>query len=261
LERNEVKHSILLDEKTLQVFGHTQEFYFDAFGQQRVPNPAYKKRLGRFLELLQDHEVTIGTISKDSLRKASCLVILSRIREFTSSEMNAILEFIQDPKHSLLLMSNHNPFELKDNVLTSKLGVTLVGGYWSGERGVYTTIGEDCLVSHEIITGKKGEKPITEIVTNTTCRIDSNIGTAFIYLPDSMEGRWSSENEDPITKRVFGQAIDGQKDNHDIIKGKMIVLADSGFIGDKGSTFPGFGVIDHADNEVLVKRMFDFLLN
>jgi hypothetical protein len=255
-----MKHSILLDEKTLQVFGHFEEFYFDAFGQQRVLNPAYQKRLARFLELLHDHEVIIGEISKKSLSKVSCLVILSRIRNFTSDEMDAVLEFIQDSKHSLLVMSNHNPFELKDNELTSRLGVTLLGGYWSGERGVYTTIGTDCLVNHEIISGKEGEKPITSIVTNTTCRIDSKIGTPFIYLPDSMKGRWSSEGETPISKRVFGLVIDGQKDSHEIVKGKMIVLADSGFIGDKDSTFPGFGVINHADNELLVRRLFDYLL-
>jgi len=255
-----MKQAILLDEKTLQIFGHFEEFYFNAFGQQRVPNPAYKKRLSRFLELLQDYEVNVGSVSKESLNEVSCLVILSRIRSFTTEEINAVLNFIRNPKNSLLIMSNHNPFELQDNELTSKLGVSLLGGYWSGERGVYTTIGEDCLIDHELITGKKGEKRITEIVTNTTCRIESDIGTAFIYLPDSMEGRWSSEDEVPKSKRVFGLAIDGHLEDHEIIKGRMIVLADSGFIGDKDSTFPGFGVIDHADNELLVTRMFEFLL-
>ena len=157
-------------------------------------------------------------------------------------------------------MSNHNPFEMQDDELTSKLGVSLVGGYWSGERGEYTTIEENCLTDHEIIAGKESEKPITAILTNTTCRIESEIGTPFIYLPDSMVGRWSSENETPIPNRVFGLIINGQEVNHEIIKGKVIVLGDSGFLGDKDSTFPGFGLIDKGDNELFITRMFDYLL-
>jgi hypothetical protein len=255
-----MKQSILLDEKTLQVFGHFEEFYFDAFGQKRIPNPAYKNRLSRFLELLKEHNVIVGSISKEGLSAVPCLVILSRIRAFTSDEIDAILEFIKNPSNSLLVMSNHNPFELKDDVLTSKLGMSLVGGYFSGKRGVYTEIGEDCLTDHIIITGREGEKSITTLVTNTTCRIESEIGTPFVFLPDSMVGRWSSENETPIQNRVFGLTIDGQEEEHDIIKCKVIVLADSGFIGDKDSTFPGFGVIDRGDNELFVKRIFDYLL-
>lgn len=256
-----MKKSVLLDKSCLQIFGHFEEFYFNAFGQQRVPNPAYMKRLSRFLEILQNHEIVIGDITRESLSNVSCLVILSRIKDFTEEELEVVIEFIQHKDHSLLIMSNHNPFELQDNVLTSKLGISLIGGYWSGERGVYTHIEKDCLTDHVIITGKEGEQPIATIVTNTTCRIESDSGTPFIFLPDSMVGRWSSENEPQKEKRVFGLVINGQNEEHDIIRGKVIVLADSGFIGDKGSTFPGFGVIDKGDNELFVRRMFEYLLS
>jgi hypothetical protein len=76
-----------------------------------------------------------------------------------------------------------------------------------------------------------------------------------------MVGRWSSENEAPITNKIFGLVIDGQEESHETIKGKVIVLGDSGFIGDKDSTFPGFGVIEKGDNELFISRMFDYLLD
>ncbi|MFW9806257.1 MAG: hypothetical protein ACFFFK_05960 [Candidatus Thorarchaeota archaeon] len=256
-----MKKSVLVDKRCLQTFAHFEEFYFNAFGQQRVPNPAYMNRLSRFFEILEAHKLEIGNITRERLDEVSCLVILSRIRDFTDEELKAILEFIQHEDNSLLLMSNHNPFELQDNVLTSKLGISLIGGYWSGERGVYTHIEGECLTNHAIITGKEGEQPVKTIVTNTTCRIESDIGTPIIFLPDSMIGRWSSENEPEMKNRIFGLVVDGKREEHDIIKGKVIVLADSGFIGDKDSTFPGFGVIDQSDNELLVKRMFEFLMS
>ena len=54
--------------------------------------------------------------------------------------------------------------------------------------------------------------------------------------------------------------IDGEKDNHPLIKGKVIILADSGFIGDQNSTRPGFGLIDKEDNELFVRRIISYLL-
>ncbi|MFW9786732.1 MAG: hypothetical protein ACFFE2_05410 [Candidatus Thorarchaeota archaeon] len=257
--------SILIDEKTLQVFAHFEEFYFNAFGQQKVPNPAYKNRLSKFFEIIKENhseeELVVGPITRENLGDALCLVILTRIHAFSEDELRATVDFLQNPEHSLLLMSNHNPFEMHDNELTSKLGISLTGGYYSGERGVYTEISEDCMTHHPIIEGEESEKPISKILTNTTCRIESKLGTPFIYLPDTMVGRWSSEGESPLRNRIFGLAIDGQKEPNEIIKGKVIVLGDSGFLGDKDSTFPGFGMIDRGDNEIFIQRMFRYLLD
>ena len=76
-----------------------------------------------------------------------------------------------------------------------------------------------------------------------------------------MVGKWSSENEPEMKNKIFGLVVDGKKGQYELIKGKVIVLADSGFIGDKDSTFPGFGVIDKGDNEMFVRRIFEYLMN
>ena len=158
-------------------------------------------------------------------------------------------------------MSNHNPFDVLDNDLTRKMGVTLSGGYWGGKPTEFTTIDKECISNSKIIRGKKGEQNISSIVTNTTCRIISDIGEPLIYIPNTMKGGWSSENEELIKNKVFGLAIDGEYYNNEIIKGRVVILADSGFIGDKDSIFPGYGLIDKGDNVLFLERILQYLLN
>ena len=98
-------------------------------------------------------------------------------------------------------------------------------------------------------------------MTNTTCRIVSKIGRPFIFLPDSMVGRWSSTNETPIKNRVFGLIINDEEKGYVDFKAKAIFLADSGFIGDRKSEFPGYGLIHKLDNELFLRRILRYLLN
>ena len=76
-----------------------------------------------------------------------------------------------------------------------------------------------------------------------------------------MKGIWSSINEEPIKNKVFGLVIDGKYNNDEIIKGRVVILADSGFIGDKDSIFPGFGLIHKEDNILFLQRILQYLLN
>lgn len=260
-----MNYKLVIDKKCLQVYYHSSEYIEDFKTKQLIRNPSYQNRLQTFLEIIRKpaSDITCDVIIdelKEEYLQADCLVFLTRIEPFSESEINMILKFIGDKNKSILLMSNHNPFDQKDNELTTKLGITLTGGYYSGVRGKYTKIDSTCLTDHPILSGKTELKPISSIMTNTTCRIESKFGQPFVYLPASMIGRWSSEGETPIKNRIFGLAIDGETGNHPIIKGKVVILADSGFIGDKGSKIPGFGIIDKEDNELFIKRIFSYLL-
>lgn len=258
-------HTILVDNKTMQIFAHLEKFFFTPFGQQVVPNPAFKKRLNKFFEILEDinsdgkNKIIIDEITEENLKKSDCVIILTRSEVFTENQINLILDFINRKGKSLLLMSNHNPFELFDNDLTRKLGVTLIGGYLT--PGKFTKIKEDCISNNLIIRGKGEEKRISRIVTNTTCRIISDIGKPFIFLPDTMKGAWSSEKEELLKNKVFGLVIDGEFEKNEFIKGRVVILADSGYIGDKDSKFPGFGLIEKGDNTLLLQRILQYLLN
>ena len=260
-----MNYTIVLDRKCLQVYYHQSEYIEDAHTKQPLKNPSYQNRLNTFLGLLNQpsSDITCAVIIdelKEEYLQADCLVFLTRIESFSEQEIQMILKFISQKGKSLLLMSNHNPFEQKDNELTTKLGINLVGGYYSGVRGKYTEIDSNWFTNHPILKERNELEPISSIMTNTTCRIESNYGQPFMYLPDGMIGRWSSESEVQIKNRIFGLAINGETDQHPLIKGKVVILADSGFIGDKGSKTPGFGIIDKLDNELFIKRIFFYLL-
>lgn len=255
---------ILIDKRCFQPVFHLEPS-LDRFGHQGVANPSYQNRISRFLELISEpaveirHEVLIDDITEATLSKSNCLIILTRAEPFTEVQLQLMRGFVAEKGHSILLMSNHDPHEKHDHTLSSQFGVTLTGGYWSGERGKATTLSGGCLQNHPILGVEGTQSRIENFVTNTTCRIVSEKGFPFMYLPDSMVGGWSSDNEAPIQKRVFGLAIDGQEHPDDLIKGKLVVLGDSGFIGDKGSTVPGLGLIDHGDNEQFVRNLIRFI--
>ena len=111
---------------TIQIFGHFEKFFFNAFGQQVLPNPAFKTRLNQFFEILEDinsdtkNNIIVDKITEENLKKSDCLIILTRSKAFTDDEINLILNFIKKMGKNLLLMSNHNPLELFDNDLTRK---------------------------------------------------------------------------------------------------------------------------------------------
>ena len=54
-------------------------------------------------------------------------------------------------------MSNHNPFDVDDNELTSLFGVKLEGGFWSGVLGEYASIDNGNLTLHEIVKNEDNE--------------------------------------------------------------------------------------------------------
>jgi hypothetical protein len=58
--------------------------------------------------------------------------------------------------------------------------------------------------------------------------------------------------ETPSMKKIFALSIQE--------KGKIVITADSGFIGDKGSTFPGWGLIEEGDNVLFIRNILSYLL-
>ncbi|PHN04696.1 hypothetical protein [Flavilitoribacter nigricans] len=255
---------ILIDDKCFQSIFH-QETHLDRFGHPGVPNPVHQRRISTFLDILREpaagikNEVQIGAITETNLQWASSLVLLTRAEPFSDEAFNPITQFVLEAGNSLLIFSNHNPHEKHDHSLTQRFGVDLCGGYWSGRRELTTTISGACLRAHPLLDAPEFGKPVSSLVTNTTCRIVSTVGTPFLYLPDGMVGRWSSEGEALIPDRIFGLIIDGSKSQSDAVKGKIVILADSGFIADKDSTVPGKGLIDQGDNEVFIRRLIRFI--
>jgi hypothetical protein len=164
-----------------------------------------------------------------------------------SKQSKVELEEIQRFVHrggSLLVMSNH-PWPNKQNPIpdlhtASLFDVTLNGPVYA-EQGELTKIRGNDLRMHPITDGLNGP-----IVFNNGCRISTNAGDILAALP----GEKSTAN-------VFAVAIDAPQKG----KGRVVVTADSGFIGDDDTDFPGPGLIGRGNNRLFVRQMFEWLLN
>ena len=133
---------------------HLHQPILDGTGNKLTNPDAENFRLQTFLELLTnicEYDITRELISVDLLANYDLYVVLTRNEPYTISELDAIYESVESGC-SLLLMSNHAPFHKFDTELASKFGVELIGGYWSGERGVFTTLTGEDFTSHPILT-------------------------------------------------------------------------------------------------------------
>ena len=59
--------------------------------------------------------------------------------------------------------------------------------------------------------------------------------------------------------RLFAHALDPETAGTLSIEGRVVTVADSGFIGDDGTNVPGPGLIDHGDNAQFVKNAVRWL--
>lgn len=247
--------SVLIDRQSLQVMAHFNETIDEDGKTYENPNGKFK-RLNRFLDLLQsiteNYAISEGRIAESALAGYNLLIVLTRLIPFFPSEIDVIHEFVANGGN-LLLMSNHEPDHQFDAPLAEKFDVKLWGDtYWSGERGRYSTLMENDLRKHRIITGSGEHMEVQSIVTNTTCRIECDRGDVIAYLADNMVRRKGEGAENPSERKIFAISIEE--------KGKIVITADSGFVGDKGSTFPGWGLIEEGDNILFIRNILSYLL-
>ena len=241
---------ILFDNSGLQVAVH--------LGQH--PNPRAKaasgKRLVTFFSIIENlgckiafTERKVSPITGDMLIDCSVLVITTRMPRLprrSKVELEEIQRFVQRGG-SLLVMSNHpwpkmqNP--IPDLYIASLFDVTLNGPIYPSHvrQGGLTEIRNGDLHMHPITDGLNGP-----IVFNDGCRISANAGDILATLP----GEESAPN-------VFAVAIDTPQKG----KGRVVVTADSGFIGDDDTNFPGPGLIGRGNNRRFVRQVFEWLLN
>lgn len=163
--------------------------------------------------------------------------------DYTEPELDAIEDFVRDGG-GLLLMSNHGdipgrPYPnlaASDARLARRFGIEIENSFFaSPEWGRPVEIGGACLNrDHPILRGIGKENPVRSLVVNNSCSIRPEGHIPLVFLPAAMrdhrEGR-------PPAARCFAVARD-----------RIVVTADSGFIGSAGTTFPGAGLLNHGDN-------------
>jgi len=207
------------------------------------------------------------TFTAEELNEYDVLIITTRPRtkDYTEAEIESILAFV-GKGGGLLLMANHADLpngkrkDLRkcDAKLASRFGATLERTFFENSRqGKLTRIsGSDLNDKHPIIAGMPGKELVELVVTNTCCSIASGKGARLISLPEEMTNR---RDHRPPKEQWFACALDGGCGLDPESNGRVVVIADSGFIGTDCTTRPGRGLIGHGDNQLFISNVIRWL--
>lgn len=220
------------------------------------------QRLSTLITKLIDEQYQVAFSSppgldKHELNDTDVLVITTRYpRDYSPDETQNIKSFIESGG-GLLLMSNHADWPSKRLKDTRKNDAKLVDDIdfpITFERTFFrnkqdkrkTTItSKQFNQSHPIITGGSSGESIKSIVTNTSCSIDAKAGDTIISIPNGMVDKRANL---PSTSKSFAHVIDNVYREKNINSGRVVAIADSGFIGSDGTYYPGPGLVGWADN-------------
>jgi hypothetical protein len=216
---------------------------------------------------------------------------------YTSRELDALEAFVGGGG-GLLLMSNHGATErlpdhtAHDRRVAARFGVTLEASVFCGgppesviaavlgtkpedvalalsarrtlgdlarERGVdldevldalTVVIESQWLADHPVTRGI-----LSGVCFNNAASLRASKGVSLVGLPPDLIDIGSGLSPEG---RAFAVALDGAADEIDG-DGRVIVVGDSGFIGSRGSSFPGPGLIHRADNTTFVTNAVSWL--
>lgn len=240
----------------------------DSLGLQARIHHQDGNRLATFLltlEQIPDCEVRFSPpapLSPDLLGDCDVLVITTRkIQDnpYTEAELTAIPDFVRRGG-GLLLMANHGdipgkPYPnmtLNDALLARKFGVEIENTFFASPewKKLVEISGADLWAEHPILSGE----PVHSLVTNNCSSLQIGAGgTPLVSLPKTM---CDYRNDHIPAGRYFAVAV---TQGPTTAKGRVVVTADSGFIGSRAeaqpdliaagaTTRPGFGLIEAGDN-------------
>jgi len=244
----------------------------DSLGLQARIHQQDGKRLEKFLRearRLAGWEAYFSPptyLTRDLLDDCDVLMITTRKIQDTpyiEDELAAIPGFVQRGG-GLLLMSNHGdvpgrPYPnmtLNDALLADQFGIQIENAFFASPewKKLVEISGADLQAEHPILSGAQSGQPVRSLVTNNCASLRPGADAiALVFLPGTMQ---DYRNGYPPQARCFAAAVDrggaaGQ--------GRVIVTADSGFIGSKADSQPalitanadirpGFGLIEAGDN-------------
>jgi hypothetical protein len=244
----------LIDTRSLQAathFGKLGEWKNKAVPKNFIQ--ARGERLSGFLRVIEDvsgvtPEPSPGLpneLCSSYLDSYACLVLTTRIFMLSREEIEDIRKFVT-AGGSLLVMSNHPPFNKRDNKLATAFGFNFLSPVYPwdmGQMGVTTIQGDDL-----------GQHPITKeleqgIVFNNSCRIaisETAIATILAYLP----------KESP-PENIFALAMERSGGAQE--SGRIVAVADSGFVGQATTKAPGPGQFEKGDNATFLRNVVSWL--
>lgn len=234
---------VLIDTRCLQAethFGRTGTWKGDSFRERAAH--ACGERLKPLFKLIEQITGFVpeptpghpGELKRSLLQDTTCLILTTRVFMFSQEEIRDIVAFTNEGG-SLLVMSNHPPFDERDDQLARALGFRFLSPSYPwhmGQAGVTTIRGPD-LGDHEI-SGHLDQG----IVFNNSCRIappDSGEALVLARLPG-----------EPPPANVFAMVMELPQNG--TRAGRVVAVADSGFIAPVATHVPGPGQFERGNN-------------
>ncbi len=94
------------------------------------------------------------------------------------------------------------------------------------------------------------------MTNNCSSIVAEGLGYPLVSLSQDM---MDLRNGNSPQNRLFAHALDPETAGSLSIEGRVVTVADSGFIGDEGTNLPGPGLIGHGDNARFIKNAVRWL--
>jgi hypothetical protein len=199
-------------------------------------------------------------LSARELDEFDILVSTTRWRRpFSPGDIQAIRIFVRSGG-GLLFLSNHadcdrnrNDTRRHDAELAKAFGVTIQRTFFAHELGPqYGFLSGAALnPEHPIIRGSTDEDRVRLVVTRTCSSLQASSGDPLISLPKEMLDRRDNRH---ANGELFAIALDARSGLEPEDRGRVVIAADSGFIGTEGSIGPGPGLLGRGDNLQFVRN-------
>jgi hypothetical protein len=233
----------------------------DSRGLQARQHLVDGQRLRTLLvSLRKDHLVDFSQrgkeLSRELLRHYDVLIVLTwpaKKYKYDAEESKLIQDFV-GRGNGLVLMSNHTPFDKNDGRLSAKFGVKIQHTFFRNHLDNVPTVlaGATLNADHQIVAGKSRIERVQSVVTNTSSSIRCEQGDRLISIPQEMVDQ---ETEEPAkSNQLFAHALDMNKQIDSSGTGRLVTIADSGFIGSRWTEVPGPGLIKWGDNLQFVRN-------
>lgn len=241
---------------------------FDRYGAQVQAQLQSHDRLTGLFTTIESagysYSIADGELSSSVLDGVDVLVLTTRMtRAYSTTELSAITDFVTNGG-GLWCMANHAGFSLNmidDNFVRYVSAVSST--YWTAyEAAAYSKTSRptevpltgDNLADHPTIVGNDGwplapdstSVTVTEVVTRSFCGVYPNAFSDPVCNLENLDGVVNTQNNTPVTPGVvWAVALNNSSLTG---SGRVIVCADSGWLGNTDSTRPGPGEFQNGDN-------------
>jgi hypothetical protein len=241
---------------------------FDRYGAQVEAHLQTPDRLTALLSTIADSgwesSIAAGDLSPGILAGCDVLVLTTRFSQgFDAAELDAIIEFVHGGG-GLWCMANHaapsddrqtdNYIRYSSSIASTFFASFEASAYMATTSRTPVPLTGSNLTDHPIVHGQP-EWPLVEggssavietVVTRSFCGVYPNDFSRSIVLMQNLDNVVNGQTGHPVSAGVeWALSLEGDRVTGD---GRVVICADSGWLGNTESTWPGAGTFQLGDN-------------